>query len=489
MFDNMQSQLSEDDVARIPSPYVKYIVGLVALILIMFIALGTLFWREHNRDLNNFAKITGYFMFSEQILEKMKVEIGFLEDALAEGRMPESSVSTAQFDQSSASKVESTIYGINQHMAQLQQAQEQYQDTAFQLAFERLERSHSVLLETMLQINTAGEMGELRLFRLLELFGLRVAQLDRLHAIASNKALSQTAKDRVLTRNSLALTAGAVTLAIFAMVWLTVRRVARLSKAQKLAEFKLSLALVDAQKANAAKTDFLAHMSHDLRTPLNSILGFSQMMRSHTFGPLGDARYEEYANLIHHSGDRLVNMVNDVLDFARIESGEYVVHETELDISEQAKQSFQRCTAMTFDDLDGRYSLVIDEHAPALKCDARALSQILDNLLSNAFKYAGDEALFSIGWHVGPDGRGVLQVIDTGQGMTKMQMQNVLKPFVQGSPLLVPDPYVARTSEGVGLGLHIVCKLAAILGAEFTLESEEGNGTVASLIFPAAKLV
>ena len=89
----------------------------------------------------------------------------------------------------------------------------------------------------------------------------------------------------------------------------------------------------EAVQANTAKSDFLAAMSHDLRTPLSAIVGFSEMMQTRAFGPLGNARYEEYANYIHNSGMLLVNLINDILDLSKIEANKYKIEDEPIELS------------------------------------------------------------------------------------------------------------------------------------------------------------
>jgi len=492
-----EEELQRDNKARLPhgslgvfrgNPYVRYILGFIGFISLLVLMLAVILWREHEKDLDRFTEITDYHLFSELKLERMTAEIGLLENAVLEQTTRENPVGLRTQDQPFSQKLNTTIFAVNQFLISLKATQERFQGRGFGPAFHRLESSVSELSETAARLGEV-EAGQAAEFVLpIETLKFRVAQLDRLHSAAYEELLAMTTDMRIAERQKLAIIAVAMVLAVLLIAYLTVRRVDRLTQSQKQTEIQLASALSSAEKANAAKTDFLTHMSHDLRTPLNSILGFSQMMKVQTFGPLGDSHYEEYAKLIHHSGERLVSMVNDVLDFARIESGEYHVNDVELNLTDQAKESFQRCLAMPFADTSKKYRVEVDQNAPTLYSDERAISQILDNLVSNALKYAGDKASISILWGADLHGNGVLQVKDTGLGIPERQLGKVMEPFVQGGTLSRSDPHIARTGEGVGLGLHIVVKLATILGAEFLLDSIEGQGTTASVIFPAKKL-
>lgn len=244
-----------------------------------------------------------------------------------------------------------------------------------------------------------------------------------------------------------------------------------------------------AEQANEAKSAFLANMSHDLRTPLNSIIGFADMMRSHCFGPMGHEKYEEYTSFIAHSGGRLLNMVNDILDLSRIESGEYPLTDEVIDIEEAIRSSWRRCAIEPSQKADSRFRIDNRNTDCALLGDERAVSQILDNLLSNAIKYSDPDDSITVGWKRLPDGRGRLSVEDTGYGISAEHVEAVTLPFTRGISLDEPNAYIARVGEGVGLGLHIVKRLAEFHDAELALTSAEGAGTIILIDFPADRVV
>ena len=257
---------------------------------------------------------------------------------------------------------------------------------------------------------------------------------------------------------------------------------------RKRMESDLWQAKMDAEATNRAKSEFLAHMSHDLRTPLNAILGFSEIMKHGTFGPLGDARYEEYIQLIHDSGQQLVGMVNDVLDLSRIESGEYELTETSLDVYTAMVSSRRRCQHWVPDGNTVDIRIAAEPDRPRLLADETALSQILDNFVTNAIKYAGPDPVITMHWDIADDGRGLLRVSDTGPGIPEDELKRILQPFVRGSNASGLTSQVSKKIEGVGLGLHIVARLAEMHDAAFTLESAAGQGTTATVIFPSERV-
>ncbi|WP_374304025.1 MASE3 domain-containing protein [Ferrovibrio sp.] len=228
--------------------------------------------------------------------------------------------------------------------------------------------------------------------------------------------------------------------------------------------------------SNRAKDDFLASMSHDLRTPLNSILGFSDMMRSQMFGPLGHAKYEDYIGNIHASGTHLLGLVNDILDLSKLESGQYELNRQDLNpraLAEEVVRSF--APAIAAKDMD--VNVACDAEVRQLSADERAMVQLLNNLVSNAVKFTPDNGKISIAWSKRSDGAAILQVSDTGPGIPASQLKRLGKPYVQ------IDPYVAQKG-GTGLGLFIARRIAELHGAKLRINSKPGVGTTVTVIFP-----
>lgn len=241
-----------------------------------------------------------------------------------------------------------------------------------------------------------------------------------------------------------------------------------------------------ANQANQAKTDFLARMSHDLRTPLNAIKGFSEMMSRDQYGPTNSPR--EYARIISKSAEFLASMVNDLLDISKIESDEYVIKEEEIDVVAEITESCHRLLYLNEWEKTGQARIDAPSPAPKLFADKRAVSQILDNLLGNAIKYTADEPRITIGWTCDTEGRGVLTVNDNGMGIPEGSLERITQPFVQGNDLSDHKPHISRPHAGIGLGLHIVSRLAQLHQGELTIDSTVGKGTTVTLTFPATRL-
>jgi signal transduction histidine kinase len=250
---------------------------------------------------------------------------------------------------------------------------------------------------------------------------------------------------------------------------------------------QLREAMEEAMAANRAKSAFLANMSHDLRTPLNSIIGFSDAMKTQLFGPLGDVRYGEYVDNIHRSGQHLVNMVNDILDLSKIEVGKYEMSETWIDVGAVLHEAQSRIfgAARAAGAPNPRIGLAAEEDE--LYADRRAIVQIVDNLLSNAMKHAGENARITAGWTFGPQG-GDLYVTDNGKGIPAEDLPRIAEPFFQSTGKRAQQPLTARNFAGIGLGLSIVSQLASKHGAALLVESMVGKGSTFTIRFPRHRI-
>jgi len=242
---------------------------------------------------------------------------------------------------------------------------------------------------------------------------------------------------------------------------------------------QLGVALREADYANRTKTEFLANMSHELRTPLNAILGFSEMIENQMLGPI-NAKYVGYAHDIHRSGEHLLELVNDVLDLAKLEAGKLEIREADLSLTDLIEECFVYVRGRAD---AGRVRLV---HEPAtttatLRADARAVKQVLLNFLSNAIKFTPENGRVTARVFADADGGLCLSVSDTGIGMTAKDIEVALAPFGQ------VDSRIARKHKGTGLGLPICKSLMELHGGELLVRSEPNVGTTLIARFPASR--
>lgn len=235
-----------------------------------------------------------------------------------------------------------------------------------------------------------------------------------------------------------------------------------------------------AERANRAKSAFLATVSHELRTPLNAIIGFSEVITTETFGPIGVPRYQEYLVDIHNSGVHLLSIINDILDMSKIEAGEMKVEEAPFDLSKVAEASVRLIAARAD---KGRIELRcnVPDDLPELLGDARIVKQILINLLSNSVKFTPEGGAVTLAASVDATGFRVT-VADTGIGIPADKFDVIFEPFGQ------VDSRLARSYEGTGLGLSLVKSMVELHGGSIEIESEVDFGTTVAVLFPPERV-
>jgi two-component system, NarL family, sensor histidine kinase BarA len=242
------------------------------------------------------------------------------------------------------------------------------------------------------------------------------------------------------------------------------------SKVDELAQVNLRL-----YEMNNLKNEFLATMSHELRTPLNSILGFSDVLLSNTQG-LND-KQRRYVGHIQSSGRTLLNLINDVLDLAKIESGKMELHPVELSLADLVERTVGSMTALA-DKKNIDLHWLVDPALPVLLQDLGKLQQILSNLLSNAIKFTPEGGRVQVRGERRGAGRFALIVEDTGIGIPLEDQERIFEKFRQGAAISGQRDALTREYEGTGLGLSITKELAKLLGGEVSLQSEFGKGSV-----------
>ncbi|WP_162914795.1 sensor histidine kinase [Desertibaculum subflavum] len=249
---------------------------------------------------------------------------------------------------------------------------------------------------------------------------------------------------------------------------------------RKVAEIELRRARDDAEAANRAKSAFLANMSHELRTPLNAIIGFSEVLKAQMLGPLGVPQYHAYAADIHASGQHLLAIINDILDLAKIESGNTPPQAEAVELPDVVDAA---CRLLAPKAKAAGIALERELAAalPRLLADQRMTRQILINLLSNAVKFTPAGGRITVRVALDAAEQLTLSVADTGIGMAPEHIPLALEPFKQ------VDSSLARRYEGTGLGLPLVKSMTAIHGAELAIESAVGRGTTVTVTYPASR--
>jgi len=240
-----------------------------------------------------------------------------------------------------------------------------------------------------------------------------------------------------------------------------------------------------AETANRSKSNFLANMSHELRTPLNAVIGFSEIIMGAMLGDDAIDHYRAYAKDIHDSGRHLLELINDILDMSKIEAGKLDLFEEDVDIHDAIETSFR----LVHERAEKAHLTLTSEAAedlPRLRADLRKVKQILINLVGNAVKFTPDGGQVTVAARITEDGGFLLEVRDTGIGISEQDLETVMAPFGQVHTGL------NRQYEGTGLGLTLTKALMDLHGGTFDIESRHGTaptGTTVRVIFPAERVL
>jgi two-component system cell cycle sensor histidine kinase PleC len=246
---------------------------------------------------------------------------------------------------------------------------------------------------------------------------------------------------------------------------------------QRLGELaeKYAVEKTRAEEASQAKSKFLANMSHELRTPLNAIIGFSEIMESGMFGPLGADKYVEYCSDIRGSGQYLLDVINDVLDMAKIEAGRLRLEPEHLALEPLIAEAMRVVSGRA----EEKNVTLASEIAPDLSFDAdrRAVKQIALNLLSNAVKFTPEGGCVTLRGKAVKDCI-LLGIADTGIGIAGEALKRLGRPFEQ------VEGQLAKSHQGSGLGLAIAKSLVELHGGRMRIRSRIGEGTVVLVWLP-----
>jgi signal transduction histidine kinase len=237
-----------------------------------------------------------------------------------------------------------------------------------------------------------------------------------------------------------------------------------------------TLARKAAEDAMAARSLLLATMTHELRSPLTSVVGFSSMMSKQAFGPLGDAKYVDYAQSIELAGSHLSDLVTDLLDTAKLEAGRVELAPSRIASGEVVDQALRLVRGLALE--AGVTVTAGDGPWPDVWADPRAVKQVLINLVSNGIKFSRAEATVTVSSEI--DGaRLVVHVADEGQGIAPADLPMVGRAYAQAGD-------AERRRQGTGLGLTLSSQLVSRHGGNLVIRSEVGVGTRVSFDLPLA---
>ncbi|MFZ5609719.1 MAG: ATP-binding protein [Pseudomonadota bacterium] len=240
-----------------------------------------------------------------------------------------------------------------------------------------------------------------------------------------------------------------------------------------------------ARRALAQATEqrlfFLANMGHELRTPLNAIIGYADMMQSQAHGPLAPERYRDYVDAMHGAGVHLLNIINAILDLAKIDAKSMRLHEEKVALSTLVDGALTMIHSLA-EDKGVRLVARLRPDLPKVFVDEQIVRQILLNLLSNAVKFSPPKAKVTVAGEIGRRGTVRLVVQDQGPGIRPEDIEKIMQPFKQ-----VEDAGAPR-KLGTGLGLSLVKAFAELHDGNFQLLSSTGKGTRAVVTLPASRV-
>ncbi len=276
------------------------------------------------------------------------------------------------------------------------------------------------------------------------------------------------------------LTVLAIEALLFGLIILLLLAVARTSNQRLIDSYRQQKRLAEsvqrAEDADLAKSVFISEVSHDLRTPLNSIIGFSEVLKDGTFGALANEQQKSYVENIHQSGQRLLTIITDLFDLGRFQSGKMELQEDKVDLGAclETTTAMLRCQpdAMALD-----FDCNLEPNLPPLLADRDALQHIVQDLLLNAIKHTLSGSIV-VAARLRPDRALEFSVSDTGIGIPENELASLTERFNQ------VDGSWRRKFEGTGLGLALVKAVMSQHGGDLNVSSEVGVGTVVTCRFP-----
>lgn len=246
---------------------------------------------------------------------------------------------------------------------------------------------------------------------------------------------------------------------------------------RKEVENALLLAKDEAEIANRTKSEFLAIMAHELRTPLNAIIGFSDAIQQQSFGRMSPPKYEEYISHIYSSGVDLLELINNLLDLGKAETGNMEIHDEEIYVHALVNSAVVLVTERA-----NKAGVIIDveirDDMPKILADPRLLKQMILNLLTNAIKFTEKGGKITVSAMLDKHQGVSISVSDTGVGIADEDISNVLRRYGQ-----VREKQ-KMTEEGTGLGLPIVVSMIELHGGRLEIDSEIEQGTTITLRLP-----
>ncbi len=248
------------------------------------------------------------------------------------------------------------------------------------------------------------------------------------------------------------------------------------------AEDRLSKLEARNQARQKNDVEVTAYLAHEIKTPLNAILGFSELMASTALAPKLAHKAAEYATDIHTAGSHLLQLINDLLDLSKAEAGKMELVESEVEIGGIVERVLRLVEGHARDG-GVMIATAVPAMLPRLRADDRKILQMVLNLVANAVKFTPSGGKVTIAATISSDGDLRLTVVDTGVGIAAKSMPRVLVPFAQ------VDNDITRRTSGTGLGLPIAKQFADLHGGSLSIESVENQGTTVTVRLPGERLI
>lgn len=236
----------------------------------------------------------------------------------------------------------------------------------------------------------------------------------------------------------------------------------------------------EAERANSSKSQFLAVISHELRTPINAIVGFSEVLNSMQGETLPLSSRREYLTTIQESARHLQGLINDVLDATRIERGSLQLDDQQIDAAELVEAAVKICRGQATRSNVTLIAHVVDD--VLINGDLTRLKQVILNLVTNAIKFSPTGSVVNIDMQRGPNNQLIISIRDAGVGIKREDIERIFEPFAQA------EQGADRRFGGMGLGLAIARKIARLHGGDVTLDGALGIGTEANIIMPPKRV-
>jgi len=241
-------------------------------------------------------------------------------------------------------------------------------------------------------------------------------------------------------------------------------------------------ARIETELASKVKSEFIANMSHELKTPLNTVIGFSKLLTQHQDRRLPDKEIVEYATLINDAAGHLLSVINDILDISKLQSGKYPIDSREINIEDVLADSIDAFHNQ-WEAGQIEVDIKIAADLPMIRGDAVKLKKILSNVLSNAIKFTPADGTVAVKALRTADHGVIIAIRDSGVGMSSEEIEVAMTPFGQ------VDGGRSRWREGAGLGLPIAKALVELHGGALYIASQQNEGTEVVITFPGRDTV